>query len=81
MVHRMTQPNPSARLTAAVTEKDPVSRLRLLEAIQAETAGLSESLRSARRDAIQELRSADATWREIGDILGVSAQRAEQLSR
>ena len=70
----------SARFAAAVLEPDPEKRLRLLGEIHAETMDLSLSLRASKRAAIDELRDRGATWHEIGGLLGVSAQRAYQLS-
>ena len=70
----------SARFAAAAAEPDPGKRLRLLGEIHAETMDLSLSLRASKRAAIAELRDAGATWAEIGDLLGVTAQRAYQLS-
>ena len=78
----MSQPTESlsARFAAAIGEPDPGQRLRLLGEIHAETMDLSLSLRASKRAAIAELRDRGATWHEIGDLLGVSAQRAYQLS-
>ena len=70
----------SARFKAAVLEPDPGKRLRLLAEIHVETMDLSLLLRSTKRAAIAELRDRGATWHEIGDLLGVSSQRAYQLS-
>lgn len=72
-----------ARVDRAVAVADPASRLRLLAEIHAETMALGRELRARKREAILELRSYPdrKTWEEIGDLLGVSQQRAEQLSR
>ena len=71
----------STRLAEAVTEADPVTRLRLLAVIHQETCEMSDALRIAKRDTIRELRATGMTWQRIGDALGVSKQRAEQLAR
>ena len=71
----------STRLAEAVTEADPVTRLRLLAVIHQETCEMSDALRIAKRDTIRELRTTGMTWQRIGDALGVSKQRAEQLAR
>ena len=72
-----------ARVDRALAVADPSRRLRLLAEIHAETMALGLTLRARKRDAILELRSFPdrKTWEEIGELLGVSAQRAEQLSR
>lgn len=62
----------------------PVARL-LLAATELEASHLdfASTLRDVKRNAILELRKLDdgPTWNEIGDLLGVSGARAEQLSR
>lgn len=62
---------------------DPVERLRKIRELELGTSSLGEELRAYKREAILELRRLDPprTWPEIGELLGVSAQRAEQLSR
>ena len=62
---------------------DPAERLRRVRVIQDEVSGLDRALRSVKRETILELRALDPrpTWAEIGELLGVSQQRAEQLSR
>lgn len=66
-------------------EPDPAvrfERLRVLrEDRRTENIEYDQHLRRAQTAAVVELRDSGATWREIGERLGVSAQRAEQLSR
>ena len=59
---------------------DPAARIRAVDSAHAGTQAAVEDLRSVKAAAIRELR-ATTTWREIGEILGVSKQRAEQLSK
>jgi hypothetical protein len=65
---------------------NPAERLRLLRAYEARlTVDADETLdeiRAAYRVAILELRGRTPrpTWAEIGDLLGVTGQRAQQLS-
>ena len=42
---------------------------------------VTTSMRAARRKRLLALREQGLTWRQIGEILGVSTQRAEQISR
>lgn len=62
---------------------DPVERLRKIRELEDGAATLGADLRAYKREAILELRRLDPpkTWPEIGELLGVTAQRAEQLSR
>lgn len=66
---------------------DPAERLRMLRAFErrlaADADGSRAEIVSAYRVAIAELRlrSPRPTWREIGDLLGVTGARAEQLSK
>lgn len=72
-----------ARVERALSLAEPALRLRRLAEIHAETMALGLELRARKREAILELRSHPdrKTWVEIGEILGVSQQRAEQLSK
>jgi hypothetical protein len=80
-----TTPGSTLRAIAAATalEEDPAKRLLRLRGLQADLDSIDETVRGYVRDAIRELRSTTpaATWSEIGEILGVTAARAEQLSR
>lgn len=85
-------PNPSAEptkvsfagfLAAVLHVDDPRERLRRLATIEEGLEDLRGRIRRVRRNAILEIRSREplCTWTEIGELLGVSGQRAEQISR
>ena len=71
----------------AACVSDPAERLRMLRAFERRLSADADEARAeildAYRVAIGELRSRSPrpTWREIGDLLGVTASRAEQLSK
>lgn len=44
-------------------------------------AFLKREFRRIRQEAVLELKQEGRTWREIGDLLGVTGARAEQMSR
>jgi len=80
---------PPTRLQAvdaaiAALRRIPNPRLRIasIRRVTAELDEQSSALGDLLREAILELRAATppATWQEIGDLLGVSAQRAFQLA-
>jgi hypothetical protein len=70
-------------ITEAVRLAKPVDTLTRLAEARKALGATSERLHSATHHAIVAARSTEppATWPEIGSILGVSAQRAQQLAR
>ena len=68
-------------IAEAARTGDPVVRLRRVAAARAAHNGTNEKLAAATEDAIAIARHDSFTWPYIGEILGVSAQRAQQLSR
>lgn len=62
---------------------DPLERLAALARAREDVDAIETRYVAARRRAILEARELDSrpTWREIGEIFGVSAQRAEMMSR
>lgn len=70
-------------LEAVVHVPDPRARLSKCRILEDGISDLGDRLRAIKREAIIELRAEDPrpTFEQIGEILGVSAQRAEQLSR
>lgn len=62
---------------------DPRERIGAIRSVRAELHRYDARFDSLLRDAILELRALDApaTWAEIGDLLGVSQQRAYQLAQ
>lgn len=77
----MFDPVPAV-LTALAAVSDPLDRLRALRLIQAEQNRVDDRISAQVRTTILELRAEPVhTWAVIGDVLGVSPQRAEQLSR
>lgn len=75
--------NLGAFLAVVLHVDDPRERLRRLRVVRSEIGELEEQVGRMIRSAIREIRETDplATWQQIGDLLGVSLQRAEQLSR
>ena len=61
---------------------DPRERLRRLRVVRAEVVELEALVRRMTATAIRQIRETDplATWQEIGDLLGVSLQRAHELA-
>ena len=70
-------------LAAVLHVDDPRERLRRLRVVRAEVGELEKQIGRMIRSALLEIRETDplATWAELGDLLGVTLQRAEQLSR
>lgn len=60
---------------------DPLDRLALLGELRAELDEATTGAKKLTRAAVLELRSAGWTYARIGEVLGVSAQRVEQLAR
>lgn len=62
---------------------EPIEQLRILAGLRGMVGDTDRTLRTLLRDVIGELRDKEprATWTEIGEILSVSPQRAEQLSK
>lgn len=70
-------------LEAVVRVPDPRDRLRKLRTLEDGISDLADRLRVLKREAIVELRAEDPrpTFEQIGELLGVSGSRAEQLSK
>lgn len=79
----MTTPTKSAvaYLTEARRAKTPETYLEKVAAARAAHAETDAALKVATHDAIVNARSAGTSWPSIGEALGVSAQRAQQLAR
>lgn len=62
---------------------DPIMRAKAIRAVADEVDASSERLRRMLAAALNEARSAEPrpSWREIGEALGITGQRAEQLAR
>jgi hypothetical protein len=76
--------DPIDRLLADVARtSDPRERLRRIAEARADVTEVEHRYVMARRSAIVEARRGQPRlkWREIGEIFGVSAQRAEAMSR
>lgn len=67
------------RLEAALRIEDPRRRFVELKALGAESSALTVRIARARGDVVRGLRAGGLTWAEVGDRLGVSPARAEQL--
>lgn len=69
-------------LAEVVHVQDPRERLRNLRRLEEGLGKLVEETRAVKRATILELRSLDPrpTWDEIGELLGVSGQRAHELA-
>jgi hypothetical protein len=65
--------------TAAIARLETLARLAHLQCTT-NKGGSNESLRAARRLAVQRLFELGRTWRTIGEVLGVSRQRAERIA-
>jgi hypothetical protein len=72
--------DPIHRLLADLRDvDDDVVRLELVTRARAELEALDGSLGVIRSAEIDRARTAGLTWRQIGDALGVSLQRAHEL--
>lgn len=64
---------------------EPLDRIRAIDEAIETIAGTTSRLRKLKAQAIRDLRENGEdrrrTWAEVGALLGVSEQRAEQLSR
>lgn len=79
----MTTPTKSAvaLLTEARRAKSPDAYLAKIAAARVAHAETDAALKVATHDAITTARAAGTSWPAIGEALGVSAQRAQQLAR
>lgn len=68
-------------LASASRIKDPTTRLARIAEARTAHADVTDRLRSATASAIIAARNTGMTWAAIGDALGVSPQRAEQLTQ
>lgn len=59
--------------------EDPLERLTAIRAVRAEVKDADDQFDRLARGAIHELRQRGWTWKQIGDELAVSPQRAHQL--
>lgn len=64
---------------ARLPADDHAARLRRVATTRADIARISHDYEQLRAKEVRSARAA-LTWREIGDILGVSLQRAHQLA-
>lgn len=79
----MTTPTKSAVafLTEARRTNNPETCLAKVAAARVAHADTDTALRAATHDAITMAREAGMSWPTIGEVIGVSAQRAQQLAR
>lgn len=68
------------RLTRGLLRHPPMVRARVAHELVEHVAALGATIRAIRSDAIRALRTEDLTWPQIGEILGVTPQRAQQLA-
>lgn len=60
---------------------DDAERLRIIRQTLDGVADFGARLRQLRRQTILDLRAADWTGEDVGELLGVSAQRVSQLTK
>lgn len=60
---------------------DDADRLRMIRSTLDGIADLEAKLRRLRRTTILDLRAADWTGEDVGELLGVTAQRVSQLTK
>jgi hypothetical protein len=70
-----------ARLDAALRTPDPVVRYRQLQEVRADVDDLGRRIRAGRQGCARALKDEGRTWDEVGALLGLSLQGAEQLAR
>ncbi|MGW1492590.1 hypothetical protein [Streptomyces sp. NPDC002402] len=69
-----------AALQSLAAIDDPIERYRVSRDLRTQIDRGSNALKSAQAQIANELK-ADRSWREVGERLGVSGSRAEQISR
>lgn len=67
------------RLEDVLRISDPRERFLELKALGDEAVELATRIRRARGSVVRELRDRGLTWAQVGDRLGISGSRAEQL--
>jgi len=70
----------AVRLETALSIADPERRLAALDTIQRNTDDVAARIRAARAEAVRELADDGWTWEDIGALLGVTRQRAQQIA-
>lgn len=69
-------------ITAATKPKDPLYRVGTATELIEELNACLATARAVRGDALRAAHEeAGVTWEELGELLGVSGQRAHQLSK
>ncbi|WP_458089410.1 hypothetical protein [Streptomyces malaysiensis] len=69
----------AALIAAAVaTISDPVERYNMLTLL---LKLVTNDIKAAKADVASQLKQEDRTWDEVGELLGVTGSRAEQISR
>jgi hypothetical protein len=71
----------SARLAEVERIPDLRERFEEARALRAEIAEGQCVFRTMGREAIVELKASGLSWRQIGQLLGMSGARAEQISK
>lgn len=59
---------------------DPVERYHAARKLRVQVDEVSRIIKAVQQRAVIELHT-DRPWREVGELLGVSGSRAEQISR
>lgn len=71
--------NPLADIDRIEAIADPAERAREIARVLKELPAAAANLKSMRQRAVQELRATGLGYREIGEMLGVHRNRAQQI--
>ena len=72
--------NPDALLTQSARASTHPAKLAKISAARAAAVELADRVTSATQAAIRDARESGMSWHEIGESLGVTRQRAQQLA-
>jgi hypothetical protein len=82
------EPGPSELEVAILAEvaelekiDDTLARFHATRAFRAELAEAERDFIAAQRGAVAELKQSGLSWRQVGELLGVSGARAEQIAK
>jgi hypothetical protein len=60
---------------------DPLERFRSTRAFRSKLSGAERGFTHIQRAAVLELKQAGHSWRQVGNLLGISGARAEQIAK
>jgi hypothetical protein len=70
-----------ARIAELESIPDPVERFREVRAFREQLAAAGEVFVAEQRGAVVELKQSGLSWRQVGELFGISGARAEQIAK